>query len=299
LVDGRNQDTYPAFAEDFRGGILAAQRQLRNRLLDRSTIRYRHARDLAAHMLLRLDDLPGCWSVATNWLRAELGCQRVDTGFGMCEAKDYFPGFAEAKDANFDVPSFGCGKAVDNRDVAMQAMWLDPRPLIFADIKQDRRVTMRLRQRMSGARTKSKLAWALRTERGGYGLICADWTEHLVPWESGLYDCFEQTVTDVLGPIIAVSKQIADQGSRGEVGKPQGSLAAYAGVSDTASLATLTASELEIARLVAKGMSYKEIARVRDRSLSTIDHQLRSIRQKTGASSTSALVSLLARSDLS
>ncbi|MBN9275064.1 MAG: hypothetical protein J0J15_33420, partial [Mesorhizobium sp.] len=107
-------------------------------------------------MLLHLDDLPGCWSIATNWLRAELRCQRVDTGFGMREAKDYFPGFAEAKDANYDVPSFGCGRAVDNRDIAMQAMWLDPRPLIFADIKQDNRIKMRLRQRLSGARTKSK-----------------------------------------------------------------------------------------------------------------------------------------------
>ena len=69
------------------------------------------------------------------------------------------------------------------------------------------------------------------------------------------------------------------------------------GVSATAGLATLTASEIEVARLVAKGLSYKEIARIRRRSFSTIDHQLRSIRQKTGASSTSALVSLLARTD--
>ena len=295
-----SQDAWdaPAFAEDFGGGVFATQRRLRSRLLDRGVIRDVHARDLAAHMLLRLDDLPGCWSIATNWLRSALGCQRVDAGFGIREAKDYFPGFAEAKDVNYDVPSFGCGRAVDNRDAAMQAMWLEPRPLIFADIKQDSRVTMRLRQRMSGARTKSKLAWALRTERGGYGLICADWTEHLVPWESALYDCFEQTVTDVLSPIIAAAKQIAEQDLRSEPGKSLASLAQNAPLSGTAPLATLTASELDVARLVAKGMSYKAIARVRDRSLSTIDHQLRSIRQKTGAASTSALVSLLARADL-
>ena len=250
-------------------------------------------------MLLHLDDLPGCWSIATNWLRAELRCQRVDTGFGMREAKDYFPGFAEAKDANYDVPSFGCGRAVDNRDIAMQAMWLDPRPLIFADIKQDNRIKMRLRQRLSGARTKSKFAWALRTGRGTYGLICADWTEHLVPWESGLYDCFEQTVADVLSPIVAVAKQIADQDPSGRNmqwrdGYP---LTLSQGLSSEGSPARLTDSEIAVARLVAKGLSYKEIARIRGRSLSTIDHQLRSIREKTGVSSTSALVSLLARAD--
>ncbi len=269
---------------DFCGDVFAAQQRLRTRLLDHSVIRHTQARDLAAHMLLHLDDLPGCWSIATHWLRAELRCQRVDTGFGRREAEDYFPGFAEAKDSDYDVPSFGCGKAVDNRDGAMQAMWLDPRPLIFADIKQDSRITMRLRQRLSGARTKSKFAWALRTGRGTYGLICADWTEHYVPWESGLYDCFEQTVSDVLNPIIAVAKEIADRGPTARNAR--------------GALASLTASEIEVARLVAKGLSYKEIARIRRRSFSTIDHQLRSIRQKTGASSTSALVSLLARSDL-
>ena len=247
-------------------------------------------------MLLRLDDLPGCWSIATNWLRAELACQRVDTGFGVREARDYFPGFAQAKDANYDVPSFG-GRAVDNRDAAMQAMWLDPRPVVFADIKQDSRVTMRLRQRMAGARTKSKFAWALRTERGSYGLICADWTEHYAPWESGLYDCFEQTVADVLSPIIAVAKEIADQDPASWNGKGSYPLTFTMGLSAPGPLATLTSSEIEVARLVAKGLSYKQIARIRRRSFSTIDHQLRSIRQKTGASSTSALVSLLARTD--
>jgi len=245
-------------------------------------------------MLLYLDDLPSCWSVATNWLRAELNCQRVDTGFGIRMARDYLPGFAEAKDANYDVPSFG-GTVVDNRDPAMQAMWMDPRPLIFADIKQDSRITVQLRQRLSGAQTKSKFAWALRTDRNGYGLICADWTEHLAPWESGLYDCFEQTVTDVLSPIIAAAKDIADQA-------PASPDSAYPFVLATKLdsapwLAALTCSELEVARLVAQGLSYKQIARARRRSLSTIDHQLRSIRQKTGAASTSALVSLLAKID--
>lgn len=295
---GQDAPDAAAFSEDFRGGVFAAQRRLRNRLLDRGMIRQAPARDLAAHMLLHLDDLPGCWSIATTWLRAELACQRVDTGFGRREAKDYFPGFAEAKDADYDVPSFGGGRAVDNRDPAMQAMWLEPHPLIFADIKQDSRITMRLRQRMSGARTKSKFAWALRTEQGSYGLICADWTEHFAPWESGLYDCFEQTAADVLSPIIAVAKEIADQDPARRYGNGSYALSQFRGFSDAGSPARLTGSEIEIAKLVAKGLSYKEIARIRRRSFSTIDHQLRSIRQKMGVSSTSALVSLLARADL-
>ncbi len=250
-------------------------------------------------MLLHLDDLTGCWSIAANWLRAELGCHRVDTGFGAQAAADYFPGFAEAKSNDYDVPSFA-GRPVDNRDAMMQAMWRNDRPLVYADIKHDSRVSIRMRQRMSGAETKSKYAWALRTPQGSYGLICADWTEHLVPVQSGLYDCFEQTVADVLSPIIVVAKGISDQvsadagpGLPWHLDRAQLSQSAGAGA-----LAELTPSETEVARLVAKGMSYKEIARLRGRSFSTIDHQLRSIREKTGTASTSALIHLLSRSDL-
>lgn len=281
------------------GDLFSAQRRLRAALLDRSVVRYKPARDLAAHMLLHIDDLTECWSIAANWLRAELGCHRLDTGFGVQTAADYFPGFAEAKSSDHDVPSFA-GKPVDNRDRMMQAMWREERPLVYADIKHDARVSIRMRQRMSGAKTRSKIAWSLRTPEGGYGLICADWTEHPVPVESGLYDCFEQTVADVLSPIIAVAKGFSAQVS-GEAGSGPKRYSGNVGLPESTGepvLARLTSSEAEVARLVAKGLSYKEIARIRGRSFSTIDHQLRSIREKTGAVSTAALIHLLSRSDI-
>ncbi len=279
--------------------MFSAQRRLRAALLDRSVVRYKPARDLAAHMLLHLDDLTGCWLIAANWLRAELGCHRVDTGFGAQSAADYFPGFAEAKSSDYDVPSFA-GKPVDNRDAMMQAMWREDRPLVYGDIKHDSRVSIRMRQRMSGAATRSKFAWALQTANGKYGLICADWTEHLAPVQSGLYDCFEHTVADVLSPIICVA-----QGLSGDLqaDAKTGSQWHLAGASmpqtkGTSAWAGLTPAETDVARLVAKGISYKQIARIRGRSFSTIDHQLRSIREKTGAPSTAALIHLLSRSDI-
>ncbi len=237
-------------------------------------------------MLLRLDDLTTCWSLATNWLRLELSCHRVDAGFGTPYSKKYFPSFAEAKDENYAVPTLG-GSAVDNDDPVMQAMWLSPRPVVFADMKQDRRLQMRLRQRLSKARTKTKIGGALRAGGRTYGLICADWTEHFAPSDSNIYDRFEQTVTDVLDPIIAVSKAIAERDQAIDADDVQ-----------TVGAVTLTRSEIEVAKLVSKGLSYKQIALIRGRSFSTIDHQLRSIRQKIGAPSTSALVSLLAKMDL-
>jgi DNA-binding CsgD family transcriptional regulator len=286
-TEGRKVLQGPAISGDVGRDVFSAQQRLRAALLDRPGVRYKPARDLAAHMLLHIDDLTGCWSIAANWLQAELGCHRVDTGFGEQGAVEYHPGFAEARSQDYDVPSFA-GAAVDNRDAMMQAMWREDRPLVYGDIKHDARVSARMRQRMSGARTRSKIAWALRTPQGGYGLICADWTEHLAPVQSGLYDCFEQTVADVLSPVIYVAKALS-----GAV--PPGS---GADTPQDENLALLTPSETEVARLVAKGLSYKEIARMRGRSFSTIDHQLRSIRDKTGTTSTAALIHLLSRSNL-
>lgn len=275
--------------------VLDAQRRLRCDLLDRRSIRHKPARDLAAHMLLHLDDLSACWNLATAWLRDELNCQRVDTGFGQASAKDYFPGFSEAKNTDFDVPSFG-GFAVDNRDPIMQTMWSGSKPIVLANIKQDRRVTPKMRQRMSGAGTKSKFGAALRTPDGSFGLICADWTEHLVPNKSDLFDSFAYTVEDVLSPIIAVAKNVATAEATPAIQHEDISVFHY-GRRGSGALDALTASEVEVARLVAQGLSYKEIARTRGRSLSTIDHQLRSIRSKMGVASTANLISLLANMD--
>lgn len=288
----------PIIVERFEGDVLEAQRSLRSILFQKSVIRNASSRDLAAHMLLYLDDLPTCWAIATDWLREELGCHRVDTGFGSAKAEYYYPSYAEAKNKEFDIPSFG-NKAVYNYDPGMQALWLGRQPVVFADIKQDKRVSQRLRRRMSGVRTKSKFGSALRTQNGSYGLICADWTQHFAPNKSDLFDCFEYTVADVLSPIIAVAKQISDQSSNCKNIASTSSVVSIADIysSDPMILDSLTEAENEVARLVVRGLSYKEIARIRGRSFSTIDHQLRSIRHKLSVNSTAELVSLLAKFD--
>lgn len=287
-------------AVDLSFSVLEEQRRLKCELLDRRAISDSAARDVAAHMLLNLHDLSACWFVATNWLRERLQCHRVDTGFGSPQSREYFPSFAEAKSSSYDVPTLG-GFAVDNHDEAMQAMWASPRPMIFADLKQDRRIGSILRQRLRTARSKSKFAGALRYGNTCFGLICADWTEHLVPLESDKYDSFELAVKEVLSPIIAVAKRLDDQNIMQWNGQMDGGFNTVAAQHATqiVTLGTLTKAEAEVSRLVAKGLSYKQIAAIRSTSFSTVDHQLRSIREKTGVSSTTALISLLAKIDIS
>lgn len=65
------------------------------------------------------------------------------------------------------------------------------------------------------------------------------------------------------------------------------------GVDDAGTTLDLTPAELRVARLVVQGLSYKEIAREIDRSLSTVDHHLRHIRDKLNVHSTSRLIHVL------
>lgn len=59
-----------------------------------------------------------------------------------------------------------------------------------------------------------------------------------------------------------------------------------------ASFESLTAAEVETLRLIARGLSYKEIAQVRHVQLSTVKYHVGNIRLKTGASSRHHLVVL-------
>ena len=53
-----------------------------------------------------------------------------------------------------------------------------------------------------------------------------------------------------------------------------------------------SAAEVEVVRLAARGLSYREIAAARGTSVSTVDHQLQSARHRVGARNTAQLVEL-------
>ena len=57
--------------------ILSVQRRLRRRLFEGETaIRWRPGRELAAQLLLYLDDAQACWRITADWLRETLDADR-------------------------------------------------------------------------------------------------------------------------------------------------------------------------------------------------------------------------------
>ena len=263
--------------------VLERQRELRERLLSGRQIAWRPARDLAAHMLLHLDDANGCLDLAVQWMRDAFDADRVDAGFGAPRDVVYRPQ-AEAVRSTRSVPSM-VGAPIDAADGGVQRVWASRRVVVYRDVAQERGMGERLRASLLGVGSRNIIATALRDHGQPVGLTCADWMDCTVDAADARCLRLQELSDHVLGPIIGAARGL------------EADAAAEAGFDGEATIALrqLTPAERRVAELAAIGMSYKEIARRLNRSFSTIDHQLRSVRRKLGARSAGRLVRTLAR----
>lgn len=266
--------------------LFQVQRRLRRQLLDdRHTRVMGDAADLAAHLLLYLDDARHCWDMAVSWLRDALDADRVDGGFSAPGDPVFIP-FAESLRASRMVPS-SVGHQVDAHDPSVSYVWAAPTAVPFRDIEEDKRIHSVVRAQLLSIGARSKMAVALRDGSRPVGLLCADWMECGKSDNAGRCEYLDYIARCVLGPVLAAVRQGAQSAEQEENGTP-----ATAPAGSTRAL--LTPAELKVAQLVVAGMSYKEIARQLNRSIYTIDHQLRSIREKLGVCSTSKAIHILA-----
>lgn len=276
------------------GYVLALQKELRQRLLDPpNAITSRRGRDLAAQLLLRLDDHAGCWQFAAEWLRDTLAVERVDGGTGTPANSIYQPAQAEARSTSREVPSMH-GVRINNRNPALVNLWFSRKPVVYADIAQDRQFGDDLRSNLLAVGAASKIAVALRERDSPFGLLCIDRVARPCDWRSQQYECFESVTREVLGPILwAAAESLPTPPDTDHV--PDRTTA---GSKIAQQFRLLTSAETRVAHLIAAGLSYKETARKLNRSVSTIDHQLRSIRRKFNVHSNSRLIRALAEIEI-
>lgn len=254
--------------------LFAMQGDLKRRLLGCGRLAS-DERGLAAEMLLYLDEPLGCWSVCAAWLLARTGADRVDAGFASSVDAAYLPMIERRRD-DIALPSV-LGTTFDAREEAILTVWESPRAVVYQDVATDRRLGACVRMALLAAGTKSKMAVAVRDRGRDVGLLCVD-SQHAFAWSEAAYDRIDWVAREVIGPVLGAAEALAAtvQAQATSASRPSGP--------------KLTPAELRVAKLVLTGCSYKEIARKLDRSCSTIDHQLRSMREKLGVSSTAKLM---------
>lgn len=275
--------------------LLRTQRLLRRRLFEGATaLRWRPGRELAAQLLLYLDEPATCWALATAWLRDTLDADRADGGFGGFVDRDglgrSYVVAAEAVRPTMALPSVQ-GIRFDAADPAIRSVWRCEHAAWIDDVAQARTFSPAMRDALCALGTAAKLALPLRDADRAIGLMCADWHDRVPHRVSLVADELAAFARAGLGPLLGASARLAEA-PRAALTVIDAAATATPGAAALA-LARLTPAERRVARLVANGLSYKEVARELGRSLSTVDHQLRHIREKLGVRSTARLVHLL------
>lgn len=274
--------------------LVSVQRTFRRRFFEGPrALRWRPGRELVAQLLLYLDNPHQCWQLTTQWLRETLDADRVDGGFGGFispngRAVDYIVA-AEAQRSTVLLPSV-MGREFSAHDPGVAAVWQAPALLPIHCVEDAAVLSERMRLDLKAVGTASKIAFPLRDGFLPVGIICADWHREAPRWPHDI--CLEIALLarESLGPLMAATIRLEDELSseRPELDEPKDTAAV-----GLAAWASLTPTERRVALLIAHGVTYKEVARRLNRSLSTVDHHLRSIRYKLGVTSTSRLVHLL------
>jgi len=119
------------------GELLASQKHLRGQLLDRhGAISWWPARELAAQLMLRLDEPHSCWQFAAEWIQVAMDVERVDGGYGSPSAPTYALGSAEARRPDMDVPSLQ-GLHISNDDPVVACLLASPQPIVIPKMAPD------------------------------------------------------------------------------------------------------------------------------------------------------------------
>jgi DNA-binding CsgD family transcriptional regulator len=267
--------------------LMRTQRRLRSLLLESGAQVDHAAQELAARMLLYLDQPDRCWTIATEWLIGAVDVERVDGGWSTPVDETYKAGQFEAtREPGMESIQ---DLVVSSSHRTLRTIWSSPGPVVHEDMARTSLFDDGLRQYFLRRGIHTKMTAALAFRGCPVGLLCVDRMSSVRRWSQSQYECFAAVTQNVMPPILAEARRL----SRGRVPMPSDERDGNSADTSVA-LDRLTPAELRICRLVAQGLSYKEICRLINRSFSTVDHQLRSVRRKLGVASTAKLITLLA-----
>ncbi|RQH08982.1 GAF domain-containing protein [Paraburkholderia dinghuensis] len=259
-------------------GLDGAQRSLRDSLLRQGGLVRADLRDLAAHLLLYLDEPAELLTVVLEWLTDRLNADRADAGLIAFGSHGYQPMKECIRPAFASMPSV-IGTNFDLSDPTLELSIASRIPVVIDDVATDWRVSAPVRIQLGNAGVQRKLTMALRPVGRSVGLVCLDRGMGAPAWSPTAVETFAAVVGQILNPIL----RPITEGS--EIQLPSTTPAPQA--------VALTSAEKRVAQLVLSGCSYKEIANRLGRAPSTIDHQLRGLREKLAVNSTPKLITAL------
>jgi DNA-binding CsgD family transcriptional regulator len=236
--------------------LLHSPKQLRKMLLDPQEYAVEPGvRDAAALMILYADSLDALLEQGLMYLCRRLDAARCDGGLGaptdavfMATNQAALPGAQVMNVVGLPLP---------NAHWTTQTAWRSAHPQVF-DLDADPRCVL-LRAQPALRDSRQILVQRMAVGSQVLGLVCADQVNERHTWRASDHRALDNWVHQFVSPLVYLHLR-ARQGIRQEP----------------------SAAEKKVIALIARGLSYKAVARELGKSVRTVSNQLTSARAKLG-----------------
>lgn len=215
-----------------------------------------------AHMILEIGNTRNLVDIGLNYMVSSLSACRGDAGFLNRTSPFYTPQIIVHNGA-YTTPDFA-GLDFPNHAHLIQRAWDSQSAVVCGDTQADSSVDD-MRDILHSIQCRSVIFKQLRYDNRPLGMLCIDFSRDTHQWLPDEIAWADEFCDTFLAPLSAISSYWQERGSRRPVPKP-------------------TPSELQNIRLAADGLTYRQIAERRSKSVRTVENQLKSARAALGAS---------------
>jgi len=224
--------------------------------------------DCAAHMILAIENPNETVRIALSYMGNHFSACRADAGFATPTDIEYTP-LSEYCSKTTQPPSVA-NLILSNQHEVMQRVWRSRVPVCYEDVSNNSMLEG-VRDILLGIKSKSMLMQRLVWDKDPIGISCVDHTVNEHKWTEAEIEFMQLFCTNFFAPLAGISNYWHNPTLHQMFKKP-------------------SESELDAIRLAAEGMSYKKIAEKLNKSVRTIENQLRNARHRLNASNQAELI---------
>ena len=224
--------------------------------------------DCVAHMILAIENPKETVRIALSYMGHHLSVCRADAGFALPTDTQYTPLSEYCSDVT--QPPSVSRLVLSNQHEVMQRVWRSRVPVKYENVSNNP-MLVGLREILTGIKSKSMLMQRLVWDKEPIGISCVDHTEKNHEWNEEEVGFMQKFCTEFFAPIAGISNYWHNPTLHQMFKKP-------------------SESELDAIRLAAEGLSYKKIADELNKSVRTIENQLRNARHRLNAANQIELI---------
>ena len=227
-----------------------------------------HMLDCVAHMIIAIENPKDTVHIGLSYIGNHLSACRADAGFATPTDSTYTP-ISEYCNEESKPPSVS-SLILSNQHEVMQRVWRSRAPVKYEKVSSNP-LLEDVQDILSSIQSKSMLMQRLVWDKDPIGISCVDHTLKEHEWDDEEVNFMHQFCTQFFAPLAGISNYWHNPTMHQMFKKP----------SD---------SELSAIRLSAEGLSYKRIAAELNKSVRTIENQLRNARLRLNAANQAELI---------